>query len=83
MKPQFITSVAAMGMSFVAATAFAQNIGGPTSPQDQQKLMNTPGYHVGTGAASVGGPTSAQEQQKLMNTPGYHVGTGAAEKNKQ
>ena len=80
MKLHFITGVAAMGLSLAAATAFAQHVGGPTSPQDQQKLMNTPGYNVGTGAASVGGPTSPQDQQKLMNTPGYHEGTGAAKK---
>jgi hypothetical protein len=78
MKLQLIAAVAVTGLALTAATAFAQHIGGPTSPQDQQKLMNAPGYNVGTGSATVGGPTSPKDQQKLMNSPGYHVGTGSA-----
>jgi hypothetical protein len=78
MKLQLIAGVAVIGLALTAGTAFAQHVGGPTSPQDQQKLMNMPGYSLGTGSATIGGPTSPQDQKKLMNSPGYHVGTGSA-----
>lgn len=78
MKLHLIAAVAAMGLALTGGTGLAQHVGGPNSPQDQQKLMNSPGYSVGTGSATIGGPTSPQNQQKLMKTPGYHVGTGSA-----
>jgi hypothetical protein len=75
----------------IAMVANAAYIGDGSDPcylQDQQELMDEPGYSIGTGAAQVcnapttvghrSDPSSRLSQKALPRGPGYSAGTAAA-----
>jgi hypothetical protein len=86
MKTRIIAGVAATTLALSMGVASATEIGGAqirdgASPgylqQQQQQLLNEPGYSVGTEAAYVGDgsdPIYEATQRALRNMPGFQFG---------
>ena len=78
------TLALSMGVATAGETA-GTGIRDGASPgylQQQQEIMNEPGYSVGTGAAYVGDgsdPNYEATNHALMTTPGYQFGEGNAQ----
>lgn len=90
MKARIIAGVAATTLALCMGVASAAEIAGAqirdgSSPgylQQQQQLLNEPGYSIGGGAAYVGdGSDSNYEatQRALRNMPGFKFGEASAQ----
>ncbi len=90
MKARIMAAVAATTLALSMGVASAAEIAGPairdgSSPgylQQEQQLLNEPGYSIGTGAAYVGDgsdPNYEATQHALRNMPGFQFGEGSAQ----
>jgi hypothetical protein len=90
MKARIMAAVAATTLTLGMGVATAGEIGGagirdgasPGYLQQQQQLLNEPGYSVGSGAAYVGDgsdPNYEATQRALRTMPGFKFGEASAQ----
>jgi hypothetical protein len=90
MKARIIAGVAATTLALCMGVASAAEIAGagirdgssPGYMQQQQQLLNAPGYSLGTGAAYVGDgsdPNYEATQRALRTMPGFQFGEASAQ----
>jgi hypothetical protein len=90
MKARIIAGVAATTLVLSLGVASAAEIAGaeirdgasPGYLQQQQQLLNGPGYSIGAGAAYIGDgsdPSYEATQRALRNMPGFQFGEASAQ----